>query len=125
MPAFFTPNIEIVPQGQREFVAITRRCSRAFHAVSRNRFFGSLPLARVEDALLTDDNRIHVASLLDVGEMKLAVSQKRAEAKDYLDIEALLDAGQTLDRLVSAGVTIYGKQFNPAVAVRALSFWTI
>ena len=57
--------------------------------------------------------------------MKLAVIQKRAEAKDYLDIQALLDAGQTLDRLLSAGLTIYGKQFNPAVAVRALGFSTI
>ncbi len=65
---------------------------------------------------MIDDNRIHVASLLDVGGMKLAVIQKRAEAKDYLDIEALLDAGQTLDRLLSAGLTIHGKQFNPAVA---------
>jgi hypothetical protein len=55
--------------------------------------------------------------------MKLAVIQKRAEAKDYLDIVALLDAGQTLDRLLSAGLTIYGKQFNPAVAVRALGFF--
>ena len=86
-------------------------------------FFGGLSLARVEDTLLTFDNRIHVASLLDVGGMKLAVIQKRAEAKDYLDIEALLDAGHTLDRLLSAGLTIYGKQFNPAVAVRALGFF--
>jgi hypothetical protein len=72
---------------------------------------------------LTDGNQIHVASILDVGGMKLAVIQKRAEAKDYLDIKALLDAGQTLDRLLSAGLTIYGKQFNPAVAVRALGFF--
>jgi hypothetical protein len=86
-------------------------------------FFGDLPLARVEDSLLADDNRIHVASLLDVGGMKMAVIQKRGEAKDYLDIAALLDAGQTLERLLSAGQTIYGKQFNPAVAVRALGFF--
>jgi hypothetical protein len=90
---------------------------------SSNLVLRRLSLNRVEDTLLTDDNRIHVASLLDVGGMKLAVIQKRAEAKDYLDIVALLDAGQTLDRLLSAGLTIYGKQFNPAVAVRALGFF--
>jgi hypothetical protein len=55
--------------------------------------------------------------------MKMAVIQKRGEAKDYMDIAALLDAGQTLERLLSAGQTIYGKQFNPAVAVRALGFF--
>jgi hypothetical protein len=86
-------------------------------------FFGDLPLARVEDPLLTDDNRIHVASLVDVGGMKLSVIQKRGEAKDYVDIAALLDAGQTLERLLSAGQTIYGRQFNPAVALRALGFF--
>src|SRR5260370_31841643 len=70
-------------------------------------FFGGLNLARVEDPLLTDDNRIHVASLIDVGGMKLSVIQKRGEAKDYLDIAALLDAGQTLERLLSAGRPTY------------------
>ena len=55
--------------------------------------------------------------------MKLSVIQKRAEAKDYVDLAALLDAGQTLERLLSAGQTIYGRQFNPAVAVRALGFF--
>src|SRR5258707_1132788 len=64
-------------------------------------FFGDLHLSRVEDSLLTDDNRIHVASLIDVGGMKLSVIQKRAEAKDYVDLAALLDAGQTLERLLS------------------------
>ena len=67
--------------------------------------------------------RIHVASLADVGGMKLAVIQKRGEAKDYLDMVSLLDAGQTLGTLLSAGRTIYGKQFNPAVALRALEFF--
>jgi hypothetical protein len=183
MPAFFTPNIEILPQGQRELwpllgavpahftlyggtalaVQLGHRESIDFDFFSSQTFdpkqlhaglgflhpgrirqsfentlscevpfasgqaqisfFGGLCLTRVEDALLTDDNRIHVASLLDVGGMKLAVIQKRAEAKDYLDIEALLDAGKTLDKLLSAGLTIYGKQFNPAVAVRALGFF--
>src|SRR5258708_1022911 len=183
MAAFFTPNLKILPQGQRELwpllAAVPGRftlyggtalaiqlghresvdfdffSSRAFdptqlHAglgflhsgritqSSENTlscivpfatgqaqisFFGDLPLARVEDSLVMDDNRIHVASLLDVGGMKLAVIQKRGEAKDYLDIAALLDAGQTLERLLSAGQTIYGKQFNSAVAVRALGFF--
>jgi hypothetical protein len=43
--------------------------------------------------------------------MKLAVIQKRGEAKDYLDIVSLLDAGQTLGTLLSA------------VALRALEFF--
>jgi hypothetical protein len=72
---------------------------------------------------LADDNRIRVASLLDVGGMKLAVIQKRGEAKDYLDTAALLEAGQPLERLLSAGQAIYGKQFSPAMAVRALGFF--
>jgi hypothetical protein len=90
---------------------------------ARISFFGDLPLTRVEDSFLADDNRIRVASLLDVGGMKLAVIQKRGEAKDYLDTAALLEAGQPLERLLSAGQAIYGKQFSPAMAVRALGFF--
>ena len=183
MPAYFTPNLNILPPGQRELwpllAAVPARftlyggtalavklghresvdfdffSSQAFdpnqlHAglgflhsgritqSSENTlscvvpfakgqaqvsFLGDLTLPRVEDPLLTDDNRIHVASLVDVGGMKMALIQKRGEAKDYVDIAALLDAGQTLERLLSAGQTIYGKQFNPAVAVRALGFF--
>ena len=183
MPAFFTPNLKILPDGQRELwpllaavpacftlyggtalaVQLGHRESVDFdffssQALDPNElhasltflhsgritqssestlscvvpfvkgqaqvsFFGGLTLARVEDPLLTDDNRVHVASLVDVGGMKMAVIQKRGEAKDYLDIAALLDAGQLLERLLSAGQTIYGKQFNPSVAVRALGFF--
>lgn len=90
---------------------------------ARISFFGGLDLDRVEDPLVSADNGIHVASLADIGGMKLAVIQKRAEAKDYIDIAALLDAGQPLELLLAAGRVIYGSRFQPAVALRALAFF--
>ena len=45
---------------------------------------------------MTDDGVVSVASLLDVAACKMAVVQGRAEAKDYLDIYALLNNGVAL-----------------------------
>jgi hypothetical protein len=55
MPAFFTPNIEILPQGQRELWPF----SWLGHRESID--FLSCPVR--ERTLLTDDNRIHGASV--------------------------------------------------------------
>jgi nucleotidyltransferase AbiEii toxin of type IV toxin-antitoxin system len=45
-------------------------------------FFGGLGLTRVSSPDTADDNGVQVASLLDVAGCKMAVVQRRAEAKD-------------------------------------------
>jgi hypothetical protein len=61
--------------------------------------------------------RIHLAGT------KAAVVQRRAEAKDYLDIDALLRHGMDLPAILAAGRVVYGRQFNPLITLRALSFF--
>ena len=71
----------------------------------------------------TADTGLHVASLLDIAGTKAAVVQKRAEAKDYLDIAALLRNGVDLPTILAAGSTVYGRAFNPVITLKALSYF--
>ncbi len=86
-------------------------------------FFGGLGLTRVSSPHAAIDNGVQVASLLDVGGCKMAVVQKRAEAKDYLDIAALLESGISLPKALAAAKAIYGDQFEPTTTLRALSYF--
>jgi predicted nucleotidyltransferase component of viral defense system len=86
-------------------------------------FFGGLGLARVSSPDTANDNGVQVASLLDVAGCKMAVVQRRAEAKDYLDIAALLESGISLPKALAAAKAIYGDQFEPTTTVRALSYF--
>lgn len=86
-------------------------------------FFGGLGLTRVSSPDTADDNGVHVASLLDVAGCKMAVVQRRAEAKDYLDIAALLENGISLPKALAAAKAIYGDQFEPRTTLRALSYF--
>jgi Nucleotidyl transferase AbiEii toxin, Type IV TA system len=86
-------------------------------------FFGGLGLTRVSGPDTADDNGVQVASLLDVAGCKMAVVQRRAEAKDYLDIAALLENGISLPKALAAAKAIYGDQFEPTTTLRALSYF--
>ena len=55
--------------------------------------------------------------------MKAAVVQQRAEAKDYVDLHALLEAGIGLPAALAAAGVIYGERFNPQLTLKALSFF--
>jgi hypothetical protein len=56
-------------------------------------FFGGLALGRVGEPRVTHDGTLLVASLVDLLATKLKAILDRAEAKDYIDIAALLRAG--------------------------------
>jgi hypothetical protein len=52
------------------------------------------------------------------------VVQARGEAKDYIDIDALIQLGGIdLPTALAAGCAIYGPQFNPQITLKALSFF--
>jgi hypothetical protein len=86
-------------------------------------FFGALRLGHVAPRDQAEGRTIYVASLLDVAGTKVAVVQKRAEAKDYLDIDALLQHGVDLPTALAAGRVVYGHSFNPMISLKALSFF--
>jgi Nucleotidyl transferase AbiEii toxin, Type IV TA system len=86
-------------------------------------FFGLPNLGRIRDPLVCFDNRLHVAALDDLAATKVAVIQARAEAKDYVDIDALITAGVALPRALAAAKLIYGKQFAPTPSLKALTYF--
>lgn len=75
---------------------------------------------RVEDPLICEDNNIRIASLRDLLATKLNTIQMRAEIKDYIDINAMLEHGLTLQDGLACASAVYGEQFDPATSLRAL-----
>ena len=86
-------------------------------------FFGGLRLGQIE---LPDmaDNGIFVASMLDLFGMKCATVSQRAEAKDYLDIDTIINnTDLTLEHGIVAASAIYGQQYNAILTLKALSYF--
>lgn len=86
-------------------------------------FFGLPGFGRVEPPDSTDDGILCVASIVDLMATKLKVILQRAEAKDYRDIAALLNAGAELSRGLAAARAIYGPNFQPSESLKALTYF--
>ena len=87
-------------------------------------FFGVPGLTRLRPPLVAPDNGLQVSSLLDLAGTKASVVQMRAEAKDYIDIDALLTDGRIdLPTALASARAIYGAQFNPQVTLKALCYF--
>ena len=86
-------------------------------------FSGGLAPGLVAPPDQAEGSTLHVASLLDLAGTKLAVVQTRAEVKDYIDVDALLRSGVDLPTALAAGRVVYGRAFNPVIALKALSFF--
>jgi len=101
-----SPPARVNPRGEvnRPFVAHTVICSAG-------------PPATTEDRAFKD------ASLLDLLGTKLKVLLERVEAKDYRDIAALLHAGVMLGDGLGAAKALYGTQFPPCEALKALIYF--
>jgi hypothetical protein len=85
-------------------------------------FFGPLRLGQVDEPETVAGPDIAVASLRDLGGVKVAVVTQRAEARDYVDIHAMIRAGLTLHEMLAAANVIYEGEFNPLVALKALAY---
>ncbi len=87
-------------------------------------FFGVPNLPRLAPPLIARDNKLQVASLLDLAGTKASVVQVRGEAKDYIDIDALITlGGMSLATALAAGRRLYGVAFNPEITLKALSYF--
>ncbi|MGH8475208.1 MAG: nucleotidyl transferase AbiEii/AbiGii toxin family protein [Methylococcales bacterium] len=87
-------------------------------------FFGLPRIRRVAACIEAPDNGLKIAALIDLAGMKAAVVQKRAEAKDYLDIDTLIQQGGVdLASALAAAKGIYGKSFVPELTLKALSYF--
>jgi hypothetical protein len=86
-------------------------------------FFGDLDLGQVADADVAIGPGIKVASLIDLAGFKVAVLLRRAELKDYIDVHTLLTKGGiSLPDMLASAKTIYGPEFNPLLALKALAY---
>jgi hypothetical protein len=87
-------------------------------------FFGVPDLPRLQAPLIAPENGLQIASLLDLAGMKATVVQMRAEAKDYIDIDAMLTDGQVdLPLALAAAKAIYGSSFNPQITLKSLTYF--
>jgi hypothetical protein len=69
----------------------------------------------------TNASKLLVASPEELLATKLKAILDRAEAKDYLDISAMLSAGISLERALGAFTKMYGK--DPGLVLRALGYF--
>jgi hypothetical protein len=87
-------------------------------------FFGPPGIPRLSPPLIAPDNALQVASILDLAGAKASVVQQRAEAKDYIDIDALLADGRVeLPMAMPAALAIHGRGFNPQSTLKALCYF--
>jgi len=87
-------------------------------------FFGGLALNRVQDPEVTQNHGVQVASLLDVAATKLATIQQRAQARDYEDLAAIVNAGVSLADAIGAAAAVFGNTFNGALSLKALTYFS-
>lgn len=87
-------------------------------------FFGLAHLARLCPPHVAEDTGLKIAALLDLAATKAAVVQQRAQAKDYIDIDALITQGRiALATQLAAARAAYGAQFAPTPTLKALTFF--
>ncbi len=86
-------------------------------------FFGGLRLGQILPPE-RGDNNVMIASLLDLLGMKCATVSQRVEAKDYIDIHAIINQqGFSLASGLGAARAIYGKQYNAALTLKSLAYF--
>lgn len=107
---------------QREPNALSVRLDRG--GPVKLSFFGLPDLQRLKAPHIAPGNGLQIASLLDLAGTKAAVVQMRAEAKDYIDVDALLTEGSvTLPMALACATAIYGSDFDAQSTLKALSYF--
>ncbi len=87
-------------------------------------FFGGLNLGQISVPEHVSENKIKIASLIDLFGMKCSTVCVRIEKKDYLDIHALIYLGKLkLPEGLAAAKAIYGDQYHPMMTLKALSWF--
>lgn len=87
-------------------------------------FFGTIAFGRIGEPDLTADGVMAVASLDDLMATKVKVILQRAEAKDYRDIAAMLDAGVSLAKGLATARLFFGNTFQPSESLKAMAYFS-
>lgn len=86
-------------------------------------FFGTIGFGRVAKPDRTEDGVLQVASLDDLMATKVKVILQRAEAKDYRDIAAMVNAAVSLPRGLAAAREMFGPNFQPGESLKAMVYF--
>jgi hypothetical protein len=87
-------------------------------------FFGLRRLRSLFSPLLAPENGVKIAALGDLMAAKLLAVQRRAEAKDYIDIDAMVTiGGETLLQGLASARALHGALFSPLASLKALTFF--
>jgi len=110
-------------QDQNNTWVILAPCQDSAREYVKISFFGAIAFGRVGEPDLTDDGILQVASFDDLMATKLKVILQRAEAKDYRDVCAMINAGVDLSRGLASARTLYGPNFQPGESLKALVYF--
>lgn len=86
-------------------------------------FFGNLGYGRVGEPQLTEDGVLIVASALDIFATKLKGIIQRPSTEDFADIIRLIKSQESLLEALEAASILFGTDFSPMLALKALSFF--
>jgi hypothetical protein len=84
-------------------------------------FFGGIGFGRVNDPVQSNDGVMFVASLDDLMATKLKAILDRAEVKDYRDLAAMISAGASLPKALSAFRAMF--RAEPRTALMAIGYF--
>ena len=107
---------------ENTWVVLTPECGSTNERVKVS-FFGTIAFGRVGEPDFTEDGVLQVASFDDLMATKVKVVLQRAEAKDYRDVAAMLNAGVSLSRGLSAARLLFGPNFQPSESLKALVYF--
>ena len=114
----FLKGAEIVQQAPNTLTCLVERDGNV--QVS---FLGVPDMTVLREPLQVDSG-VRIASLIDLAGMKAAVVQQRAEAKDYLDLHALINQEAIdLPMALAAASRIYSDSFQPQLTLKALTYF--
>jgi hypothetical protein len=107
-------------QAQPNTLTVLHRGPQGYVKVS---FFGGLTFGTIAEPDSTTDGVLRVATLPDLFATKLNTIYQRAEAKDYLDVHALLRSGLSLSDGLGFAKRVYGEHFNSLLPLQALCYF--
>jgi hypothetical protein len=112
-----------VLQEERNALSVLVPYGDAEHSHVKLSFFGTIGFGRVGEPDATDDQVLQVASLNDLMATKVKVILQRAEAKDYRDIAAMVNAGVSLSGGLAAAREFFGPNFQPSESLKAMVYF--
>jgi hypothetical protein len=86
-------------------------------------FFGRISYGRVGKPERTEDGVLQVASLDDLMATKVKVILQRIQAKDYMDIAAMVRVGVSLEKGLAAAREMFGTNFQPSECLKAMVYF--